>query len=585
MDPIVKLAADALPGKKKYVLFAGAGLSKDAGFPTTWDLMLETAGKFWVQDHPDQPYPNDLGAWFEASDYAKRSYAELIDEIYPMPTQQQEFLSGFLGGKPFGPAHNLVAELAVRGIIRAVITPNFDPCIEEAIKSKGMQVAVISTDEQLTSSAPLIQASEFRVYKYYGTLGVGALKNTPKDTELLPSGLEEELSHIVSQHGLLVLGFAGADPGTQKLFKKRNPTFYPIYWADPNPPHPNILSILQSHQYEHVPIIGASNFLENLLNTQERLSSISVSSGSGPSIAELERALDRQSPNVGELYRRFGEMLYSQLESQPAKKEQFEHIDEAVVDQIEKLLPTSYDFGQAASLAAQYGSEPAITALTDFIERAVELYYVKPKFSGVFSELEFDGYRFVVPEMLIMLTSFLLRNDRWNDLRELTSRPWYITRHGEGIYKGLAYLHPYLRSIEQVRNQRLALNRASVQADLYQNRFEHTRLSTLITFEQFMEADYFLYLRTVCYEKDFQRPFETWRPYTCIFLNKVPSYLGRAQRSKGLENLSNACGFDDSSVFLQAFKRGLNTFGRFFPYSFTDDIVSESFIDKLGTVK
>jgi len=39
MNPVVKLAASALPGEKKYVLFAGAGVSKDAGMPTAWDLM------------------------------------------------------------------------------------------------------------------------------------------------------------------------------------------------------------------------------------------------------------------------------------------------------------------------------------------------------------------------------------------------------------------------------------------------------------------------------------------------------------------------------------------------------------------
>ncbi len=128
--------------------------SKDAGFHTTWDLMLETARMFWLQDHPTEHCPNNLGAWFEGSEYAKRSYAEMIQEVYPLPTQQQEFLGGFLGGREFGQAHDLVAELAARGIVRAVITPNFNPCIEDAIKAKGMSVAVISTDEQLGFAPP-----------------------------------------------------------------------------------------------------------------------------------------------------------------------------------------------------------------------------------------------------------------------------------------------------------------------------------------------------------------------------------------------------------------------------------------------
>jgi hypothetical protein len=43
LPPLVKLATSAVPGEAKYVCLAGAGLSKDAGLPTAWDLMLETA--------------------------------------------------------------------------------------------------------------------------------------------------------------------------------------------------------------------------------------------------------------------------------------------------------------------------------------------------------------------------------------------------------------------------------------------------------------------------------------------------------------------------------------------------------------
>jgi hypothetical protein len=48
------LIANALPGEKKYILFTGAGISKDAGVPTTWDLMLKTAGLLYVADNPEK---------------------------------------------------------------------------------------------------------------------------------------------------------------------------------------------------------------------------------------------------------------------------------------------------------------------------------------------------------------------------------------------------------------------------------------------------------------------------------------------------------------------------------------------------
>ena len=60
INAIVKLAASALPGEKKYVLFAGAGVSKDAGIPTAWDLMIKTASLLYANETENQDKNIDL---------------------------------------------------------------------------------------------------------------------------------------------------------------------------------------------------------------------------------------------------------------------------------------------------------------------------------------------------------------------------------------------------------------------------------------------------------------------------------------------------------------------------------------------
>jgi hypothetical protein len=42
INPILPLSYNLADGKKKYVLFCGAGVSKDAGIPTGWEILLET---------------------------------------------------------------------------------------------------------------------------------------------------------------------------------------------------------------------------------------------------------------------------------------------------------------------------------------------------------------------------------------------------------------------------------------------------------------------------------------------------------------------------------------------------------------
>ena len=92
MIPIIKLAASALPGEKKFILFAGAGVSKDAGVPTAWELMLKTAKIFYAQDNKGDISDLDLQEWFKSSKYPQLEYSELIRELYPTSSEQQSSL-------------------------------------------------------------------------------------------------------------------------------------------------------------------------------------------------------------------------------------------------------------------------------------------------------------------------------------------------------------------------------------------------------------------------------------------------------------------------------------------------------------
>jgi len=136
MNPIVRLAASASPGEKKYVLFAGAGVSKDAGIPTSWDLMLKTANLLYFAENQNADQKavgiDQIKDWFLESEYAKMEYAELMNLLYPNVPDQQSFLKEYLNGHKLGESHRGIAELAKRNIIRAIITTNFDHYIEKA---------------------------------------------------------------------------------------------------------------------------------------------------------------------------------------------------------------------------------------------------------------------------------------------------------------------------------------------------------------------------------------------------------------------------------------------------------------------
>lgn len=191
LPPLVKLGTSATPGEAKYICLAGAGLSKDAGLPTAWDLMLETAVLLRVAEEDDG---SDVQTWFLNSPYKDMKYSELIGGLFSTSVEQQSFVRDKLRANEPGKAHLLLAELARLRVLRCIITTNFDDLIEQALRIAGLTVQVISNDEDLKHSEPLIHCKQFRVYKPHGTIGVGRLHNTQRTSRNFHPGWRMNLS-------------------------------------------------------------------------------------------------------------------------------------------------------------------------------------------------------------------------------------------------------------------------------------------------------------------------------------------------------------------------------------------------------
>ena len=298
------------PGEAKYVCLAGAGLSKDAGLPTAWDLMLETAALLRVAEEDDG---TDLPTWFMSSRYKDMKYSELIGGLFNTSVEQQNFIRDKLKAEKPGEAHLLLAELAKRKVLRCIVTTNFDDLIEQALQQVGLSVQVIANDDDLKHSEPLIHCKQFRVYKPHGTLGVGRLRNTPADLEKLSSRMERELVKILKDHGLIVLGYAGADESILNVFRKRKQQFYPTFWLNPSEPPDTIPPYFASETFNYVSCKGASAVLTDLLETYRKLAALGPTSGVPAAVSEVRDALQLGRPNVGAAVRSFMTRLTDEL--------------------------------------------------------------------------------------------------------------------------------------------------------------------------------------------------------------------------------------------------------------------------------
>lgn len=588
MNPIVKLIANALPGDKKYILFAGAGVSKDAGIPTTWDLMLKTAGILCIADNPDNKINSDfdLEKWFTESKYSQMEYSELMELIYSKNPDQQNFLKKFLNNHEIGDSHKGIAELARRGIIRAIITTNFDHCIEKALEEKGLEVQVISTEEDLKNSEPLIHCNSVRIYKPHGNLGCGKIKNTPKDLESLSQLTEEELIRVMSEHGVIVLGYSGRDKGIQQLFKKRNYNYYPLFWVDPKRPEETMEKILKKNNYTYIQCSGAGKFINEFIKLSEKIKNIAPLIGTGPTIIDLENKIN-DTKSVGPLYLDYLNTINKELEKIKPDFSKFAEIDDAILWQINEGTQIISKFIESALLASKNKNIEAIDTVYDYFGNLFKLCNIPEGFVGSYRESHFDGYKFLIYEMFVAFIATLIKYDNWEIIGDVLSNDIFIEQK-ESKYISYVKLNAFIYSLDVNRKNRLHLNRTSIMADLLKERFSNGDLSQLISHNKFLEADYFLFMKSICNERntteDLLHSCSLWYPRSCVYLKWVPNYIVRTESKKYLEKLIKAVGVEKCEDFINNFKKNNPIFEKFFSNSiFTINPIDGYDLDRIGT--
>lgn len=572
MDPMVKLAASALPNEKKYVLFAGAGVSKDAGVHSAWDLMLETASLLYANEENNEEEV-DLEKWFIDSEYSQMGYSELIGSLYSTSTEQQSFLNKYLNGHKIGDVHKSIAKLAKLGIIRCIITTNFDHYIEKALGEEGIPFQVI-TEVDLNSSEPLIQCKSVRIYKPNGTLGKGALRNTPKDLEKLSEEMENELIRVISEHGVIVLGYSGRDPNMQKVFEKANFNHYPIFWVDPNLPYEDMQKILQTKDnYHYIGCQGANQFIDDYFHILERLNNISPKLISGPTIIELKNAFSSLNISKAPLYQDFLANTFTELKKGEPDFSEFDNYDDAVVKQIENSKIISYNFIEAALLACKYRDEESIFTIYEFFGNLMNFHH----------EENHSAYDFLIYEFFVSFIAGLIKYNHWDLIGNILSKDLFVEKSYTEKYLKYNHISRYIRVLDDIRNKRLSSRRISIMADIIHDRFNNTELSELITHKQFMEADYYLFIRSIC-ENDDDTRFDYWGPRSCVYIEeKAPTYIEMAQRKPILEKLSESVGIEDPNVFINRLESRHMEFRKFYNVFEADSPLIFFDFNKLGS--
>ncbi|MCX2716086.1 hypothetical protein OOK62_29025, partial [Mycolicibacterium sp. J2] len=145
LSPRVMLATAMHSQPGVYALLLGSGVSTGAGVPTGWGVVSNLVEKVAAAQDPDDVASHELAvedpeAWWAANGTVDLGYSSLLAAMAPTPAARQGLLQEYFvptddereqNIKVPSPAHHAIAQLVKRGIVKVILTTNFDRLMEQ----------------------------------------------------------------------------------------------------------------------------------------------------------------------------------------------------------------------------------------------------------------------------------------------------------------------------------------------------------------------------------------------------------------------------------------------------------------------
>lgn len=147
-----------------------------------------------------------------------------------------------------------------------------------------------------------------------------------------------------------------------------------------------------------------------------------------------------------------------------------------------------------------------------------------------------DFYRFLGHEMFVCFISAFVKRNQWLDIDRLLKQKLCISNSwGANTPKSITfdYASSHLRSFRLIGEQN-NLDVLYLHANVLKERHCREPLSSVVSAEEFMEADFLLRLSR---RKDEMSAMSPWFPHSAFYLNDCPQYLRKAVSLQFAEQL------------------------------------------------
>jgi len=277
-DKMIQLAFSIYSNPGVYVLLIGSGVSRAAGIPTGWEIMLDLIRKIGaVSGEKEIENPEK---WYWDKYEEEPTYSNLVKRLARTREEQRGILREYFepneeereaGEKQPTKAHKAIAKLVKEGYIKLILTTNFDRLIEKALEEEGVNnYQILSTKNKIKGKAPYIH--RVTIIKLHGDYIDGEMKNTPEELSEYSKEKNKLLDKIFDDFGLIVCGWSAIyDDALRNALYRRKNRRYSIYWTVRSELSPEAKELVEFQEANLITIENADTFYEELSNKIEAL--------------------------------------------------------------------------------------------------------------------------------------------------------------------------------------------------------------------------------------------------------------------------------------------------------------------------
>lgn len=277
-DKILKLAISLHSNPGIYALPIGSGISRAAGVPTGWEIVLDLIRKVAaVKGESPEPDPEE---WYKRHFGETPDYSKLLDKLSDTPVERAALLRRYFepteeereqGLKIPTQAHKAIATLAKYGYIKMILTTNFDRLMEKALEEQDITPDVISTDDALKGAMPYVH-SKCTLIKLHGDYTDTRIKNTFAELSHYSDELNAFLDRIFDEFGLIICGWSAEwDTALRNAILRCKNRRFPTYWLAKGMLTEEAQRIIQHRRAEVILIDNADQFFTEFLENVDSL--------------------------------------------------------------------------------------------------------------------------------------------------------------------------------------------------------------------------------------------------------------------------------------------------------------------------